>query len=164
MSEVRYRASAGLLPFTRAAGEPLFFIGHMGGPFWQGKEQHAWSIIKGEFSPDDETPFEAASREWVEETGTPVPPGEWIPLGLVTQRNRKVVHAFAVEAGDPLAVRLVSSSSVRLMWPPRSGRWITFPEIDRAEWCDAASARTRLTVAQGEFVDRLLAHLTEPAG
>lgn len=164
MTEIRYRASAGLLPFTRAADEPLFFIGHMGGPFWARTDAHSWSIVKGEFLPDDETPAEAARREWVEETGTPVPPGEWVPLGMVTQGNGKVVHAFGVEAADPLDVQYVRSSTVQMMWPPRSGRWIAFPEIDRAEWCDARAARARLVVAQGEFVDRLLAHLGEEPG
>lgn len=152
------RVSAGLLPFTLATDEPMFFIAHMGGPFWERKDEHAWSLVKGEFHPDDETPREAAAREWAEETGTPVPPGPWVELGTITQRNRKVVHGFAVEVSDPLAVHLGASvSTVSMMWPPRSGRRITFPEIDRAGWHDAAQARRRLTVGQGVFVDRLLA-------
>lgn len=151
------RVSAGLLPFTLAADAPMFFIGHMGGPFWERKDDHAWSLIKGEFFPAEETPREAAAREWAEETGTSVPDGPWIELGTITQRNRKVVHGFAVEVRDPLDVRLGESlSKVRVMWPPRSGRWVTFPEIDRAGWNDADEARRRLTVGQGAFVDRLL--------
>ena len=67
------RVSAGLLPFTLAADEPMFFIAHMGGPHWAGKDEHAWSLVKGEFHPDEESPREAAAREWTEETGTPVP-------------------------------------------------------------------------------------------
>lgn len=151
------RVSAGLLPFTVAADEPMFFIAHMGGPFWERKDDHAWSLVKGEFHPEDETPRDAAAREWIEETGTSVPAGPWIELGTITQRNRKVVHGFAVEVREPLDVQLGRSSSlVTMMWPPRSGRRITFPEIDRAAWNGADDARRRLTVGQAEFVDRLL--------
>lgn len=157
------RVSAGLLPFTLAADAPMFFIGHMGGPLWERKDDHAWSLIKGEFHPECEAPREAAAREWTEETGTPVPAGPWIDLDTITQRNRKVVHGFAVEVRDPLEVRLESSlSTVRMMWPPRSGRWVTFPEIDRAGWNDAEDAKRRLTVGQGAFVDRVLALLGPP--
>ncbi|HQF03613.1 MAG TPA: NUDIX domain-containing protein [Phycicoccus sp.] len=151
------RVSAGLLPFTLAADEPMFFIAHMGGPHWAGKDEHAWSLVKGEFHPDEESPREAAAREWTEETGTPVPAGPWIELGTITQRNGKTVHGFAVEVREPFDVRLGESlSTVTMMWPPRSGRRITFPEIDRAQWHDAEGARLRLTVGQGVFVQRLL--------
>ena len=34
-----------------------------------------------------------------------------------------------------------------------------FPEIDRAEWFDLATARAKLNPAQAEFVDRLEALL-----
>lgn len=147
--------SAGLLPFTWTADELLVFLGHMGGPFYRDPKVRGWSIIKGEFHPDDETPREAAIREWGEETGTAVPEGTWLELGSVTQRGGKIVHAFGIEVADPLGVHLVSSSTVRMMWPARSGRWITFPEIDRAGWRDDTQSRAGLVTAQTAFLDRI---------
>jgi predicted NUDIX family NTP pyrophosphohydrolase len=46
--------------------------------------------------------------------------------------------------------------TVDLEWPPRSGRTITVPEIDRVAWLRPGEARRRLNPAQAEFVDRLL--------
>ncbi len=39
-------------------------------------------------------------------------------------------------------------------WPPRSGRVIRVPEIDRVLWARPAEARRRLNPAQAAFVDR----------
>jgi len=47
-------------------------------------------------------------------------------------------------------------------WPPRSGREVEFPEVDRADWFDLEGARKKLLPAQGEFLDRLLEHLGRP--
>ena len=46
-----------------------------------------------------------------------------------------------------------------MQWPPRSGQWRTFPEVDRAGWFDPATAREKLLAAQAVLVDRLLAAL-----
>lgn len=148
------RVSAGLLPFTRAAGEPRVFIAHFGGPLWAAKDAHAWSIVKGELD-DDRDPRVTAAREWREETGAPIPPGEWLDLGTITQRGGKVVQAYAVEVVDPATVTFIASNQVSIEWPPRSGRYRLIPEVDRAQWCDHLTARQRLVVAQAEFIDRL---------
>jgi predicted NUDIX family NTP pyrophosphohydrolase len=44
-------------------------------------------------------------------------------------------------------------------WPPRSGSRQEFPEVDRAEWFDLATAREKVLPAQAEFLDRLLEKL-----
>ncbi len=49
-------------------------IGHMGGPFWAGREAAAWSVPKGEYGPEED-PAAAARREFEEELGLPVPEG-----------------------------------------------------------------------------------------
>ncbi|MBK6886382.1 MAG: NUDIX domain-containing protein [Tetrasphaera sp.] len=149
----RTRTSAGLLPIHDGPDGLLVFIAHLGGPLWARKDARAWSIVKGEFDPAVESPAAAAAREWVEETGTPVPDGEWIDLGTVRQSGGKTVQGYAVPA--PLDLALVTSSPVTMEWPPRSGRSLTFPEIDRAQWCDLATARVRLIAAQVAFLDRL---------
>jgi predicted NUDIX family NTP pyrophosphohydrolase len=55
----------------------------------------------------------------------------------------------------------VTSNTFKMLWPPRSGRWRTFPEVDRAGWFDPATAREKLLAAQAELVDRLLVVLGE---
>ncbi|QIS18584.1 NUDIX domain-containing protein [Nocardia terpenica] len=151
--------SAGVLLFRRR-GEAEVLLGHMGGPLWARKDAGAWSIPKGEFEPDTEQPRDAARREFAEELGLPVPDGDWIPLGEVrygSGSSRKQVTVWAVEADlDP---DRVVPGTFEMEWPPRSGRFQKFPEIDRAAWLDLPAAHEKLGAGQRPFLDRLAAHL-----
>jgi predicted NUDIX family NTP pyrophosphohydrolase len=134
-------------------GAPEVLLVHPGGPFWARKDAGAWSIPKGEHG-DDEDPREAARREFEEETGTALAPGELADLGTVKLKSGKLVAAFAVEGDlDPERIR---SNTFELEWPPRSGRTQTFPEVDRAGWFDLEAAREKLNPAQTPFLDRLI--------
>lgn len=145
-------ASSGLLVY-RLRPELEVLIVHPGGPFWANKDDGAWSIPKGELEPGED-PLAAARREFGEELGMTPPASKATSLGQVKQKSGKVVHAWAVE-GD-VDVASVRGNTVDLEWPPRSGRVVAFPEIDRAAWVDPAVARKRLNPAQAAFVDRLL--------
>jgi predicted NUDIX family NTP pyrophosphohydrolase len=83
-----------------------------------------------------------------------VPEGDLVELGEVRQRSGKRVLAWAV-SGD-VDVSAAHSNTFELEWPPRSGRRIEVPEIDRAEWFELAEARRRINPAQAELLDRLL--------
>lgn len=145
--------SAGLLLFRRTEGALEVLIAHMGGPFWARKDAGAWSIIKGQYEPPEEA-FAAACREFAEETGSPAPVGEALPLGDVVQGSGKRVTAWAIESDfDPSTI---DSQTFSVEWPPRSGRMQEFPEIDRAEWLDPGTAKVKLVRAQAAFVDRLV--------
>jgi predicted NUDIX family NTP pyrophosphohydrolase len=50
----------------------------------------------------------------------------------------------------------ITSNDVTLEWPRSSGRMITFPEVDRAEWMSPETARSKLLVTQVSLLDRLL--------
>lgn len=130
-------------------------IAHMGGPFWAKKDAGAWSVIKGEHEPGDD-PIQAACREWTEETGTPAPHGELLPLGEVRQNSGKRVHAWAVEAPE-LDPQAFVSNTFEMEWPPRSGRRQQFPEIDRAEWTPIGAAAERLVAGQRPLLEALIA-------
>lgn len=124
----------------------------MGGPFWARKDDRAWSIIKGEYE-QGEDPFEAARREFEEETGRAAPSGRTLELGEVRQSSAKRTVAWAIESDfDPATVR---SNTFTLEWPPGSGKQREFPEIDRAEWFDTATARRKLVTGQVAFIDAL---------
>jgi len=133
---------------------------HPGGPYWARKDDHAWSIPKGEYLADED-PWLAAQREFREELGVGAPAGPALDLGSVTQSGGKRVQAWAVD-GD-LDVSIIESNTFDLEWPPRSGEMQTFPEVDRAAWFDPTVARTKLVLAQATFVDRLLDALADPA-
>jgi predicted NUDIX family NTP pyrophosphohydrolase len=47
-------------------------------------------------------------------------------------------------------------------WPPKSGRRVEFPEVDRAEFFDLETARKKMNAAQAEFITRLESHRREP--
>jgi predicted NUDIX family NTP pyrophosphohydrolase len=125
---------------------------HPGGPFWARKDAGAWSIPKGEFEEGEE-PLACAVREFEEELGSPPPAADFVELGSVRQKNRKVVLAWAAE-GD-LDAASIRSNTFTMEWPPRSGTQAEFPEIDRAEWFSLEVAREKLNPAQVEFLDRL---------
>lgn len=147
------KTSAGILPFRLRDGALEVLIAHMGGPLWAKKDARAWSVIKGEYDPATESARDAARREFAEETGAAVPPGELLELGEVKQ-SRKTVVAFAVHAPE-LDAEAIVSNTFTLEWPPRSGRMQEFPEIDRAAWVDPATAREQLVAAQATLIDRL---------
>lgn len=151
----RPNVSAGLLLFRRPDGELTLFLAHPGGPFWRDRDAGAWTIPKGIVNPG-EALLDAACREFEEETGIQAA-GPFLPLGSVRQKAGKVVHAWAWE-GDADPDR-VTSNSARTEWPPGSGRWITYPEVDRCAWFEARTARVRINPAQAELIDRLEAVL-----
>jgi len=92
-----------------------------------------------------------------EETGHPAPDGPAIDLGQIRQKGGKVVVAWALEGDlDPAAAH---SNTFLFQWPPRSGKRIEIPEIDRVEWFTPEEGRRRVKETQIPFIDRLLAAL-----
>ena len=149
------KRSAGTVLFKREDDQLLVLLVHMGGPFWARKDEHAWSIPKGEYE-DGEDPRVVASREFAEELGSPLPDGPEFELGEAKQSGKSVI-AFAREADFDAATCV--SNTFELEWPPRSGQWQSFPEVDRAEWFDTNTARTKLVKGQLVFLDRLLSRV-----
>ncbi|MDP8953132.1 MAG: NUDIX domain-containing protein, partial [Actinomycetota bacterium] len=150
--------SAGLLLFRRSRGGLEVFLAHPGGPFWSARDLGAWTVPKGLVEEEDS--LAAAIREFEEETGIR-PEGPFLPLGSVRQKAGKIVHAWAWEGeADPRRVR---SNSMRAEWPRGSGRWLTFPEVDRCQWFDAQTARQKINPAQADLIDRLEASLSRDA-
>jgi len=147
------RTSAGILLYRVIGGRLEVLLAHPGGPFHQARDTGNWSVPKGEpAAGEDLEP--AASREFEEETGVPVPEGPRIALGSIRQKGGKIVTAWAVEGDlDPEVAR---SNPFDLEWPPGSGRVESFPEIDRVAWFQPDEARVRIKDAQVPLVDRLV--------
>jgi predicted NUDIX family NTP pyrophosphohydrolase len=145
------KRSAGLLMYRRKEPGLEVFLVHPGGPFWAKKDLGAWSIPKGEYVENEE-PLAAARREFEEETGIAVD-GEFVDLGEIRQAGGKLVKAWAIE-GDLGADRLVSNL-VEMEWPPRSGRKVKFPEVDRGSWFTLPEAREKILASQKPVLERL---------
>lgn len=159
--------SAGLLLHHRGPA-PRVLLAHTGGPFWARKDARAWSVPKGIVEPG-ESHEQAARREFVEEVGVPVPPGPLLELGAFRYTSGKTVVVLALEvpadlvgsAADPACEDLAQRpvSTVEVTWPPRSGRVVVVPEVDRAAWWGYDEAREKLVAGQVPVVDALAAAL-----
>jgi len=152
------RQSAGILLYRRVEDGLEVLLVHPGGPLWARRDVGAWSIPKGECEPGEE-PLAAARREFAEELGSEPPPGPALGLGEIRQKSGKRVIAWALE-GD-LDAGTVVSNTFQVQWPPRSGRMIEVPEVDRAGWFGLDEARLKLNPAQVKLVDRLVRSLED---
>jgi predicted NUDIX family NTP pyrophosphohydrolase len=151
------KLSAGLLMFARNNGELKLFLVHPGGPFFTKKDEGYWSIPKGLPEEDENDLLETAKREFEEETGI-IPGGEFIPLGTIIQKNKKVIHAWAFEIDKDDAI-IIKCNTFDLEWPPKSGKLSSFPEVDRGEFFSVDEAKKKINSAQIELIDRLEEYL-----
>jgi predicted NUDIX family NTP pyrophosphohydrolase len=149
------QVSAGIAMWRRSGSGAELLLGHFGGPFWAKRDAGAWAIPKG-LVEDGEDAEACARREFQEELGVR-PEGALVPLGRIRQKGGKWVEAFALE-GD-LDAGAIVSNSFTLEWPPRSGRFQSWPEIDRAAWFTLAEARAKILPSQRAIIDRLEALL-----
>ncbi|WP_042719815.1 NUDIX domain-containing protein [Flavobacterium sp. B17] len=145
------KISAGILLFKKEEGKFFYFLVHPGGPFWKNKDLGAWSIPKGEVS-EGENLLERAKTEFEEETGKTIN-GDFIELNSVTQKAGKKVFAWAVEGN--VETSDMKSNMITIEWPPKSGRKMEIPEVDRWEWFPSDEAKKRINPAQAGFILQL---------
>ncbi len=136
------KIAAGIVLYRSTSSGPEILIGHLGGPYFARKDEGAWTLPKGEIEPGEDL-LTAARREWTEETGLPAPTGDYRSLKVVKQRGGKLNYLFLVE-GDADADAMVSNTCT-IQWPPRSGRAMQIPEVDRFAWVELDIAERKLT-------------------
>ena len=144
--------SAALLLYRLVDGSPEVFLGHMGGPFWARRDAGAWSVPKGEFDPATEEAADAARREFAEEIGVSWE-GPVVNLGDFRQPSGKVLVVHVAPVQGPL--EFVTSNEFTVEWPRGSGRFRSYPEIDRAGWFGLAEAREKVVRGQVPVLDAL---------
>jgi predicted NUDIX family NTP pyrophosphohydrolase len=143
------KTSAGILLYRKNKLETEFLLVHFGGPFWKNKQVGAWSIPKGECEKG-ESFLETALREFKEETGF-TPEGDLIPLSPITQKNDKIVYAWALAMDiDP---QKISSNMVTVTLA--SKKQIHFPEIDKGAWFTKTAAKKLIIPALFAFIEEL---------
>lgn len=150
------RVSAGLILYRMRDGELEVLLAHPGGPFFTHKDEGHWTIPKGEVEPGEDL-LATAVREVQEETGLVIDTSRSITeLGSIQQKGGKIVHAWAVEhsCADPTECK---SNVFRMEWPIGSGRFQTFPEVDRAEFFPLETAKRKVKPTQIPLLERLAA-------
>jgi len=146
------RVSGGLLLYRHNEHSLEILLAHPGGPFFSKKDEGHWTIPKGE--PDEgEDLFVAAKREFEEETGV-VPKGDFVELGSIIQKGGKEVFAWAFE-GNISKNHIHTCNTVTIEWPPRSGKFKEFPEVDKIEFYNIDEAKKKIKESQIPFIERL---------
>jgi len=149
----KLNTSSGLLLYKFQSLEIYFFLVHPGGPYFAKKDEGCWTIPKGEIDLNEDE-FEAAKREFIEETGY-LPSGNFIELNPIQQKGGKIVKCWAIEGNiDP--DKLVSNS-FEMEWPPRSGKMQVYPEIDRGGWFTFEEAMKKINERQISFLEQVVA-------
>lgn len=144
--------SCGILLFRLRDEELEVLLVHPGGPIWAKKDDGAWSMPKG-LIEENESPLAAAKREFMEETGFEVD-GDFIDLGELRLRSRKIVHAWALE--KDLDEAKIVSNKFCIEWPKGSGIIRECPEIDKASWFGINMAMKKIQKGQSDFINRLI--------
>ena len=142
--------------YRQRNGEVEIFLCHPGGPFYKNKDLGVWTMPKGEFNTDED-PLNAAKREFEEETGMEIT-GHFVPLTPVRYKGgAKIVYAWAVK-GD-IDEAAIHSNSFSLEWPPKSGKFIQVPEVDRGEWFSIHKAREKILPSLSPFIDDFVSNV-----
>jgi len=152
------RKSAGLLMYRLKDGKLEVLLAHPGGPYFAKKDEGHWTIPKGEPETDEDLLI-TAIREFKEETGINAS-GDFIPLSSIVQKGGKEVFAWAVEGDFPKDF-VHECNFFEIEWPPRSGKFEEFPEIDKIEFLDVETAKKKIKEAQIPLVEKLEEHLVK---
>jgi predicted NUDIX family NTP pyrophosphohydrolase len=152
------KLSAGILVYRVRNKEVEVFLCHPGGPFYKNKDNAVWTIPKGEFDENEE-PFVAAKREFMEETGQEIS-GDFIEMKPVKYKDgRKIVYAWSVE-GD-VDTTNIRSNTFSLEWPPKSGKYIETPEVDKGEWFTIETAKQKILPSLSPLLEDLIENITK---
>ena len=153
----KIRYSYGILAYVLNPFRIL--LAHPGGPEFLHKNKNCWSIPKGA-SHKIEDGWEAAQREFKEETGLDLPPNtreiDAINLGTITQKSGKIVRAWAIQMEDD-DISNFKSNTFLFKWPGHEP--IEYPEIDKVKYFTPKEAIRRLNPYQLPFIKRLIEDL-----
>ena len=136
----------------RRSGLEVLLV-HPGGPVWTARDAGAWSIPKGEYGDGWRIRSQqrgASSRR----SSASRHPTETRSTSARSARSRASVSTPGPSTGTSTP-SAIASNTLEIEWPPRSGRQLEIPEVDRAEWFSLADARERIIAAQVALLDRL---------
>lgn len=150
------KISSDLLMFRRKGGHVEFLLAHPGGPHHEHKQNHIWSIPKGQPMTGEDL-LSAAKREFQEELGFEPRSDNFFELGSIKQKSGKTVYAWAFESDcDPSTV---VSNTCEINWPKGSDTMITIPEIDKVGFFNYDNAVVKILPSQIPLLDTLVKQL-----
>lgn len=150
------KLSAGILVYRVKNKKIEVFLCHPGGPFYRSKDNGVWTIPKGEFA-EDEDALAAAKREFSEETGQKIS-GDFMAMKPVRYKDgRKIVYAWAVRG--EVDANNIKSNTFALEWPPKSGKYVEVPEVDRGDWFALETAREKILPSLSPLLDDLVENI-----
>ena len=145
--------SSGILMFRIIDNEPYFLLVHPGGPFFKKKDLGYWTIPKGKIEIG-ETSFEAAIREFNEETGYSLDVDDkFIYLGSIKQKGGKTVYSWGW--CDYKYDKIIFSSNMFEMKMKDSDTIVCYPEIDNWQFFKYKIAKKKINPAQIPFIDHI---------
>ena len=151
------KLSAGILVYRVKNKEIEVFLCHPGGPFYKNKDNGVWTIPKGEFDENEEA-FAAAKREFKEETGQEIR-GDFIPMRPIRYKDgRKIVYAWAVKGN--IDATNIKSNTFPLEWPPKSGKFMEVPEVDRGGWFNIEVAKQKILPSLSLLLEDLVENVS----
>ena len=147
------KLSSGMLLYRMPRARVEVLLVHMGGPFWARKDEHAWSIPKGEYA-EGEDPRAVAAREFAEELGASHPDGPTFELGSA-RAERQDRHG--VRPGGRFR-RDHGGAATPSAWSGRRGPAgsRTFPRSTARSGSNMPTAATKLVKGQVVFLTRLM--------
>ncbi len=74
--------------------------------------------------------------------------------------RKKQVFTWAIE-GD-LDPQNMSSNTFTIEWPPKSGKFRDYPEVDKGEWFGYDAAKQKINPAQIPLIEELIKKLNLP--
>lgn len=146
------KRSCGILTYRRHGDQVEVLLCHPGGPYWVSKEEHAYSIPKGE-GEKGEAAIATALREFNEETNLIAQKEKVHYLTSKKVSNKKMIIIFVQEQDYNLEE--CKSNSFELEWPKESGQYQSFPECDRFIWVGINRAKELVFKQQVFFIERL---------
>ena len=151
------KLSAGILVYRVKNKEIEVFLCHPGGPFYKNKDNGVWTIPKGEFDENEEA-FAAAKREFKEETGQEIR-GDFIPMRPIRYKDgKKIVYAWAVNGN--IDATNIKSNTFPLEWPPKSGKYMEVPEVDRGDWFNIEVAKQKILPSLSLLLEDLVENVS----
>ena len=117
------------------------FLLHPGGP-WKCSVSRC-TFPKGEYDIHNEIPFDAALREFREETGTDIIINADTPIYDLGSENTKYKQNHIWMIYQPNAT-WVSSNSFSVEWPVGSGIYSDFPECVGGDWYNLSDAEAKV--------------------
>jgi predicted NUDIX family NTP pyrophosphohydrolase len=138
--------SAGLIMYRIKDGVEIFLV-HPGGPYFVKIDK--WGIPKGHVE-ENELTFDAAKREFTEETGIDLSEIKKYSFVGKFKCGRKFISAWAFENdfdGD------VFSNSVQLEFPKNSGVIVEFPEIDKGKYFSIDDTKSKMHDSQIQIIE-----------